>query len=866
MRNIRQLLVAFLMSAVVACGGGGTLGESGTPTTPTYSIGLALTDAGGAPSKDLSKANPLKLKATVTATNGSAANKLVTFTINDTALASFNNGAGTAQTLADGTAEIGLLAGTKSGAGEISASVDGGTPVKIAFTSAGDSAAGGAFLIAVETLAGDGSVATEVGKSTPLTVKATLTSASGVAQAGKLIQFTIDNTSLATFNNDAGTAVTNASGVATIGLVAGTKSGAGVITAALAEDNQFRGTKAFSSKGDGGVVDTTPVGSILLYADKLQLGAGSADRVELSALVRDRNNILMKNVKVQFSADNDSELEVVSEMTGNDGVAKANLSSKTNFNLRTIKVTATAGGENKTSEVDVKVVGTNISIVGPNAVVLAGNAQFTISLLDSTGKGIQNTVVELSSSLKNSFNLTSPVTDAATGRAVVTYTATNGGTDLITATALGVSTTYSVVIDPDSFAFEPANATAIQEIPLNTATPVSVKWLRNNSPLVGSDVMFTTTRGVIAATADTLTDKVVATKPTDAAGVAEVFIRSDFAGFTNVGASSTVNGSQISASKMVEYIATAPSVSKGIEVQVFPAQLGPGEKATVQAVMRDDNDNPIKNQLVAFSLSNSAGGQLNPSTGITNSQGVATTEFTADANSGGSGTPNTPESLRINATLTTNADIKGDTGVVVGRRTLFFRFGSGNVIAKIEPNLYSMPFAIIVTDAAGNPIPNQQLNVSVTPTRYHKGVFLKRPLIGAFVSWEAESSINCESEDVDRDGVLDLGEDFNADKQLTPGNVATVTRTVTADADGIAQINLVYPREYARWVTVDMTVTSNAAGTENVSSRRILLEILGADKTNEGSPPPSSPFGQGRGVDSDRKNYVGPGAVCSDTF
>jgi len=866
MRNIRQLLVAFLMSAVVACGGGGTLGESGTPSTPSYTISLALTDASGAASKDLSKSNPLKLKATVRATNGSAANKLVTFTINDAELASFNNGAGTAQTLADGTAEIGLLAGTKSGAGEVSASIDGGTPVKIAFTSAGDSAAGGAFVITLETVAADGSAATEVAKNTPLTINATLTSASGAPQVGKLIQFTIDNTSLASFNNDAGTAVTNSNGVATIGLVAGTKSGAGVITATLAEDNQFRGTKAFSSKGDGGVVDITPVGSILLYADKLQLGAGSSDRVELSALVRDRNNILMKNVKVQFSADNDSELEVVSEMTGNDGVAKANLSSKTNFNLRTIKATATAGGENKTSQVDIKVVGTNINIVGPNAVVLAGNAQFTISLLDSTGKGIQNTVVQLSSSLKNTFNITSPVTDPATGRAVVTYTAVNGGSDVITATALGVSTTFNVVIDPDSFAFEPADSSVVQEVPLNTPAAVSVKWLRNNSPLVGNDVMFTTTRGVIAPTLDTLSDKVVATKPTDNAGVAEVFIRSDFAGFTNIGASSTANGSKISSTKLVEYVATVPSVTKGIEVQVFPAQLGPGEKATVQAVMRDDKDNPIKNQLVAFSLSNSAGGLLSPATGLTNSQGVASTEFTADANSGGSGTPNMPQGLRINATLTSNADVKGSTGVVVGRRTLFFRFGSGNVLAKVEPNLYSAPYAIIVTDAAGNPIPNQQLNVSVTPTNYRKGMFLKRPLVGAFVNWEAVYSIECASEDVDRDGILDSGEDFNNDKQLTPGNVATVTRTVTADADGIAQVNLVYPREYANWVVVDMTVSSNAAGTENVSSRRILLPILGADTTTESSPPPNSPHGIGRFADDDRLNYVGAPAVCSNTF
>ena len=640
MRNIRQLLVAFLMSAVVACGGGGTLGESGTPTTPTYSIGLALTDARGTASKDLSKANPLKLKATVTATNGSAANKLVTFTINDTALASFNNGAGTAQTLADGTAEIGLLAGSKSGAGEISASVDGGTAFKIAFTSAGDNGVG-TFVITLDVLSANGGSAAEVSKNNPLVVTATLKSISGTPQPGKLIRFKLDNVELANFNNDAGTAETNSNGTATIGLNAGTKSGAGVLTATLDGNDEIVATKTFSSRGDGGTVDTTPVGSILLYADKVQLGAGSSDRVELSALVRDKNNVLMKNVKVQFSADNDSELEVVSDVTGNDGVAKANLSSKTNFSIRTVKVTATAGSESKTSTVSVNVIGTRLDILGPSAVVLSGNTDLTFSLQDSTGNGIKDTVIELTSSLKNSFNIVNPKTDAATGRAVVTYTAVNRGTDVITAKALGVTTTYSIFVDPDSFKFEPeaAGSPAIPEISLNATKTLTVNWLRDNLPHPNSDVFFSTTRGEITGNGQPFSGQVVTSVQTDNAGLAKVDVRAQYAGIATIAASSKTGNTNISTAKLVEFVSKNPEV---VEVQVFPSQIGVGEKATVTAVVRDSKDNPVKNQVVAFSLSNSASGQISPATAITNSQGVATTEFIADANTPGSALQATP--------------------------------------------------------------------------------------------------------------------------------------------------------------------------------------------------------------------------------
>jgi len=867
MRNIRQLLVAFLMSAVVACGGGGTLGESGTPGTPSYTIALALTDANGAASKDLSKANPLKIKATVTATNGSAANKLITFTINDSDLASFNNGAGTAQTLADGTAEIGLLAGTKSGAGEISASIDGGTPVRIAFTSAGDGGSG-LFVITLDVLSANGGTAAEVSKNNPLIVTATLKSISGVPQPGKLIRFKLDNAELANFNNDAGTAETNSNGTATIGLNAGTKSGAGVITATLDGNTETVATKTFSSRGDGGTVDTTPVGSILLYADKVQLGAGSADRVELSALVRDKNNVLMKNVKVQFSADNDSELEVVSDVTGNDGVAKANLSSKTNFSIRTVKVTATAGSENKNSTVSVNVIGTRLDVLGPTAVVLSGNTELTLSLQDSAGNGIKDTVIELTSSLKNSFNIVNPKTDAATGRAVVTYTAVNLGTDVITAKALGVTTTYSLVVNPDSFKFEPepAGMPEIPEIELNSRKTLTVNWLRNNLPNPNSEVLFSTTRGEITGNGQDFSGQVVTSMQTDAGGLAKVDVRAEYAGIATIAASSKTGNTDISTAKLVEFVSKNPEV---VEVQVFPSQIGVGEKATVTAVVRDTKDNPVKNQVVAFSLSNSASGQLSPATAKTNSQGVATTEFIADANTAGSGTPGNTSGLRINATIDAGKDkpkVEGFTGVSVGRRTLFFRFGSGNVVTKVDPNLYSVPYAIIVTDASGNPVPNQQLNVAITPSRYVKGGQFRNPLFGAFVSWVATPSISCASEDLDRDGILDAGEDVNGDRQLTPGNIATAPRTVTANSDGIAQFNITYPREYANWVLVDVTVSSTAAGTENVSSRALGLPIAGSDAVTESAPPADSPFGIGfNAIIDDRTAFdTTRPATCSD--
>ena len=135
MRNIRQLLVAFLMSAVVACGGGGTIGDDGTTVVPTYSIVVSISGAEVAKGTDLVVTAELK-----SSSNAVVTGKLIKFSLDDSALASFDNGAATAVTGSNGKATIGLKVGTKSGAGTITATFDGTTATvgTISFKSKGD--------------------------------------------------------------------------------------------------------------------------------------------------------------------------------------------------------------------------------------------------------------------------------------------------------------------------------------------------------------------------------------------------------------------------------------------------------------------------------------------------------------------------------------------------------------------------------------------------------------------------------------------------------------------------------------------------------------------------------------------------------
>ncbi|CAM3904185.1 Ig-like domain-containing protein [Rheinheimera salexigens] len=690
------------------------------------------------------------------------------------------------------------------------------------------------YSLAVALTDANGSASTALSQSTPLTVTATLSATNNGVIANKVINLAVSDSALASFGNTAGTALTDANGVATIALLVGSKSGAGQVDASFSDVTSNAG---FVSAGDGGDSVDITIGGVSLIADTLQLGSSSTDKVELSALVRDSNNVVVADVPVTFSTDS-GELVQIDAVTAANGIARATLTTKTDKNNRDITVRATV--QQQTSELIVKVKGTVVDVSAPNSVVLADTATIDIFVTDSSGVGIQGVTVAVSSSLANTLSETNPVTVGTAGKASLSYTAVNSGNDTLTITALGVTSFANINVSADAFAFQQAAAEGenVLEIDLSAAQQLSVEWLVNDAANVGQLVTFNTTRGAIASTVAGLANAVTSEDTTDAAGVAEAFVRSEYAGLATISARGGAGEDAVSTKKVVEFIATNPTK---VEVQAFPAQVGPGESSAVRAIVRDANNNPVKGRTVVFSLDNAAGGAISSGTAVTNSQGVASTVFTADANTG---TGFDGLNLQIHGALEADNTIAGMTDIAVGKRTLFFRFGTGNAIAKPSASLYSKEFSIIVTDSSGNPVANQELNVAVVPITFGKGFWVKSPPPPEeFKLWASNRVITCPNEDVNFDGILEISEDTNGDGLLTPGNVATVPRTVTADENGIATFNVQYPQDYATWLDVRLQVSGTAAGTENVAHRLYTLPVAAEDVTVETSPPPANPLG-----------------------
>src|SRR5258707_2768914 len=106
--------------------------------------------------------------------------------------------------------------------------------------------------------------------------------------------------------------------------------------------------------------------------------------------------------------------------------------------------------------------------------------------------------------------------------------------------------------------------------------------------------------------------------------------------------------------------------------------------------------------------------------------------------------------------------------------------------------------------------------------------------------------MSCQNEDVNLNGLLDPGEDFNSNGKLDPRNIASIDQaTVTTDSSGFASFNVVYAKEFADWVTVEIEARAVVAGSEGSSQASFLLPGLGADFNNCLVLPPSfcSPYG-----------------------
>tara|TARA_Y100000588_G_C14265372_1_gene929610 strand:- start:1687 stop:4179 length:2493 start_codon:yes stop_codon:yes gene_type:complete len=820
---------------LTACGGGGSSvsrddtdnGSGDGGTTPSYSISLSLENESGASDNNLSEDNSLFAVATVTDEDGNPySDALLTFTLSNEALAEFGNDTGTARTNSSGVARLRLNASTASGDGEITAALGSGETGTTTFSATAVSGTDPTSISVALTLQNEsGEADNSLSSSNSLVAMATVTNSLGEPQADLLLTFSLSNDELATFSNDTGTALTNADGVATLGMSVGSASGDGEVTATLATGETDSTT--FSSEGST-TVSEEPA-SLELYANNIQLASSGSDEVELIALVKNEQSVLMEGVEVSFSAQTGDgvELQLTQPVTLSDGTARAILTSQNDKSNRTITITAGAGSLSES--VDITIRGTEVIINGASSVILNDTVDYTIRLQDSDGQPIDNEDVVLS--VTNGTLSSTTVNTGANGQATVSYTASASGENTITASALNAETSFTVQVQQDEFNF--VNLPT-EEVPLGQTQTITVQWRQNNTPVVGQEVTFSASRGVIDGNA---------TVQTDAEGQASIDISANNAGISSITATASDGSGNVlvSALTQIEFIATTPAT---IIADATLDNLGPdGQTSTISAVVRDANNNLVKNSVVNFTVSDVSTGFVSPSQATTDSKGIATTVFT-------SGSVSSNEAVIITASIADDESISDEVALTVGARAFDIVIGTGNEIETPSTTSYLKKFAVFVSDSSGRPVSNVNLTASINPVKYNEdGVYLKGRWVYNDVDsiWNVVDVFQCDNEDENDNGILDEGEDTNEDQQLTPGIVGTVTlsNNGVTDENGFAELEYRYPESYAVWYFAEITVFGQSTGSEAQASMKYQLEILADDITDEGRSPPANPFGTG---------------------
>ena len=831
-----SLISALFM--LTACGGGGSSvsrdntdngsGDGGT-TSPTYSIALTLENESGASDNSLSEDNSLFVVATVSDQDGNPhADALLTFTLSNEQLAEFGNDTGTARTNSNGVARLRLNASTASGDGEITAALGSGETGTTTFSATAVTSTDPTTIsvsLALQNAAGEAD--NSLSSSNALVALATVTNSEGEPQADLLLTFSLSNDDLATFSNDTATALTNAEGVASIGMSVGSASGDGEVTATLPTGEADSTT--FSSTGST-TVSEEPA-SLELYANSIQLASSGSDEVELIALVKNEQSVLMEGVEVSFSAASGDgvELQLTQPETAADGTARAILTSQNDASNRTVTITAGVGSLTQT--VEITIAGTEVTINGASSVILNDSVDYTIRVQDSDGTSILNQDVVLSA--VNGTLSSTTVNTGANGQATVSYTASTSGEDTITAAALNAETSFTVQVQQDEFNF--VNLPT-EEVPLGQTQTITVQWRQDNTPVVGQNVTFSASRGVIAGNA---------TVVTDAEGQASIDISANNAGISSITASASDGSGNVlvSALTQIEFIATTPHT---LIADASPDIIGPdGQTSTISAVVRDVDGNLVKNSVVNFSVSDVSTGFVSPSQATTDSKGIATTVFT-------SGSVSTQDAVVVTAFVADDPAIDDEVVLTVGARAFDISLGTGNELEEATSTSYLKRFGVFVSDSAGQPVSGVNLTASVAPVKYVNGGEYRT---GFWVfdddasQWVAIVNQNCETEDVNDNGILDTtprDEDTNEDGMLTPGLIGTIAfanGAAVTDENGYAELEYRYPRSYAIWYDAVISVFGQSTGSEASAKMRYTLSISADDVTDEGASPPANPFG-----------------------
>lgn len=581
---------------------------------------------------------------------------------------------------------------------------------------------------------------------------------------------------------------------------------------------------------------------VRVISDVDSIRTGSADVANIAAFIADENNRPYADAEVSFSA-NGGLLQNIVAASDINGEASATVQLANDFRNQEITVEVSSNGSIGTAVI--QAIGTELDISGALNLSVGSDASLSARLTSGLEEPIPNQQVIVTSEGGNAIEMESDITSIS---GVVEFTVKDlSQSDVITVSALGDTVTKTAPISVVTELLSINGFSDGSEVSVGSITDVVVSYTSSGQPIAGETIRASLTAGQLLTASEVRTN---------AAGEARFTMTSSSAGPSTL-IFNTLDGS-LETSINVEYVATVPAV---LSLNSTPSRVSSLGTATITAVVTDSNGNAVKNQEISFASSNLFGGQLNPASATTNSEGEAVVTFTA----GSSATQ--IDELNISAQIA-GTSVANTTQLTVVERVLNVTIGTSNKIEeRAVGTQFGLPFVVQVADGGGAPLVGATVTVSARPLTYRKGfmrivnsdglTLQQAPVDFDEDRWEI-FYVTCDAEDANGNRILDPGEDSNNNGVLDPQDPSLLTPlgdgsefatlvgdTLVTNELGTGLLEMLYPTSSAFWAQVEITARAQALGAESEARFTTSLPML-ADRLDDTSAPPAnvvSPYG-----------------------
>lgn len=496
-------------------------------------------------------------------------------------------------------------------------------------------------------------------------------------------------------------------------------------------------------------------------------------------------------------------------------------------------------------------------------------AKLTVIALDSNNNVVVGATVNVTSDPGSVTVKSAPVTDSA-GTVVATIGTGSDKSDR----QINVSATVNGITRQTSF--QVVGSRLVASPSSNTPAPNSLVTL--NMGLKDSDgIGIASTTLTVSGTVKILAGQ---TAKTDASGNAVLTFNAPTVNGTydiKVAGSGTQVSAQIivSTSGLIPDATqlVTPSFSISPNVLVTNSNGSSINKAALRTLFVDSNSVPIPNVRVRYRIISTGLGSTDSSiaTGTNIVHSGSSGAAVSDLISGQTGSAN--NGVLIKACYDTKDFAPADcpnfvtANLTISAQAVSVSIGDDSLLAK-DTGVYIQNLVVTVVDSAGRAVANAPVSFSADITHYGKGQYTDKityslsssdinQAIPDLVQTPAKygSRVFCPNEDLNRNGIVDSGENINFSVDTTGQptlepraadvSIALADPSVaTTNASGKLLLKVTYLQSVATWEVYRIRVTTSVAGSQGLAERAFITNFnVGDDAV--GAPFKTPPYGVG---------------------